>query len=224
MVMTSTSSRLTKHSNRSAVARAGIVLGALAFACACTTDNGDDATEQTTTSVAPPTPTGVLPGDPGVFDPSVDGNGKGNGPNPNTVISANPVDCNGVDEAYSGDLQSCYRLVSIPALSWAQASIDCTLWSAGLGHLVSVASAGEDEFLRTFVGGAQVWLGASDAKIEGDWRWLSGETWFYQNFGSGRPDNQGRSEHCLSLGSDGLWDDVACERELPYVCERSFAQ
>lgn len=218
--MTSTSFKLSKHP----AARAVLMLVTATLPSACATNGGDPATEPTTSSVAPPAPSAVVPGDPGVFDPSVDGSGKGNGPNPNTVISANPVDCNGDGETYSGDLQSCYRIVSIPALPWAQASIDCTLWSAGRGHLVSVASVGEDESLRNLAAGAQVWLGASDAKAEGDWQWLSGEAWLYQNFASGRPDNQERSEHCLSLGSDGLWDDVACERELPYICERSFAQ
>jgi len=194
----------------------------VSVACASNSDGEPPAPSPMPAPPAPPT--GVLPSDPGVFDPSVDGAGKGNGPNPNTVISANPVGCSGDGETFSGQHQSCYRLVSIPALTWAQASIDCTLWSAGSGHLVSLANAQESEFLRNLVGGAQIWLGASDAKVEGSWVWLSGEAWFYQAFAPGRPDNMERSEHCLSMSNDGTWDDVACESELPYVCERSFAQ
>lgn len=190
----------------------------------CTSGNDPDATEPNTSGSATPMPTGVLTGDPGVFEPPASGSGKGNGPNPNTVISANPVGCNGDGESFSGVHQSCYRVVSIPALTWAQASIDCTLWSAGSGHLVSVANAAENEYVRNLVGGTHVWLGASDAKEESAWVWLSGEAWFYQAFASARPDNLERSEHCLSMLNDGTWDDASCGAELPYVCERTFAQ
>lgn len=203
----------------------GLVVGAsLAICGACTSGNDGEPAAPSAVTPPPVAPTGVLPGEPGVFDPSVDGAGKGNGPNPNTVISANPVGCSGDGETFSGEHQSCYRLVSIPALTWAQASIDCTLWSAGSGHLVSIANAQEGEFVRTLVGGAQVWLGASDAKVEGAWTWLSDEAWFYQAFASGRPDNLERAEHCLRMLNDGTWDDFGCASELPYVCERSFAQ
>lgn len=199
-------------------------VGAAAILVACASGGEGETTAPSETPPAPVTPTTVLPSQPGIFDPSVGGPGKGNGPNPNTVISANPVGCNGDGETFPPMLQSCYRFVSIPALTWAQAAIDCTLWSAGSGHLVAVSNSLESEFLRTFVSGAQVWLGASDAKVEGRWAWLSGEAWFYSAFGTGRPDNLERSEHCLTMSSDGAWDDVKCELELPYVCERSYAQ
>jgi Lectin C-type domain len=201
-----------------------LIGGTLSAAVGCAAGNESEPAPPSETPPPPVVPSGVLPSDPGVFDPSADGAGKGNGPNPNTVISANPVGCSGDGETFSGEHQSCYRLVSIPALTWAQASIDCTLWSAGSGHLVSVSNAQESEFLRNLVGGAQVWLGASDAKVEGTWVWLSGEAWTYQAFAIGRPDNVERSEHCSSMLNDGAWDDVKCESELPYVCERSFAQ
>jgi hypothetical protein len=204
--------------------RRACIVVAVSLSIGCASGNGDGTPAPSETPPAPVVPTTVLPVDPGVFNPSMDGSGKGNAPNPNTVISANPVGCSGDGETFSGVLQSCYRLVSIPALTWAQASIDCTLWSAGSGHLVSVANAQESEFLRTLVGGAQVWLGASDAKVEGTWAWLSGEAWFYQGFATSKPDNLDRSEHCLSMSNDGTWDDAKCESELPYVCERSFAQ
>lgn len=196
----------------------------VAFAIGCASGSDGETPAPSDMPSTPVAPTVVLPNDPGIFDPSADGSGKGNGPNPNTVISANPVGCSGDGERFSGDLQACYRLVSIPALTWAQASIDCTLWSAGSGYLVAVSNSLEAEFLRTLVSGAQVWLGASDAKVEGSWAWLSGEAWFYQAFAPGRPDNLERSEHCLTMLNDGTWDDAKCEQQLPYVCERSFAQ
>jgi hypothetical protein len=201
----------------------GGACGLVFAAAACNAgDNGGPA-EGPTTEPSATTP-GVLPGDPGIFEPPAAGAG-GKGPNPNTVIDANPMGCGGEGETFPGsELPSCYRFVSVPSLTWAQASIDCTLWSAGRGHLVSITTAVEAEFIRTLTNGASVWLGASDAKSEGAWTWLSGEVWFYANFGTGRPDNRERSEHCLSLTTDGLWDDQPCDLQLPYVCERPFGQ
>ena len=44
------------------------------------------------------------------------------------------------------------------------------------GYLLTVTSANEDTFARTFSTGANyhVWLGASDAALEGCWRWVNG--------------------------------------------------
>lgn len=219
-------SPLKRNSPLVAARLAGAVLCAthLVAVSSCASEEDGDGVVPSNSAPITDVPTGVLPGDPGVFDPPADGPSKGSGPNPNTVISANPVGCSGDGETFSGELKSCYRVVSIPALTWAQASIDCTLWSAGSGHLVSVTSSAENELVRQLVGGARIWLGATDAKVEGRWRWLSSETWFYTAFASGKPDNFERSEHCLSMQVDGTWDDLACLTELPYVCERSFAQ
>lgn len=194
----------------------------LATLGACNAGNDGEPLEPTVTDEPSATAPGILPGDPGIFEPPTSAGGKG--PNPNTVISANPEGCSGDGETSPTGLTSCYRFVSVPSLTWARASIDCTLWSAGRGQLVSITTAAEAEFVRTFANGASVWLGASDAKAEGEWQWLSGEVWFYENFGAGRPDNRERSEHCLSLTTDGVWDDQPCDLELPYVCERPFVR
>lgn len=153
--------------------------------------------------------------------PDVDGDGRTKPPNPNTVVSANPTGCSGEGETFSAERKRCYRFVSQPALSWTNAAVDCSLWSAGRGHLVAVTSKEEDDFVRTFSGGS-LWLGGSDAKTEGQWRWLSQEVWFFQNFEVGRPDNVDKVEHCLSKQESGLWDDLPCDVKLPYMCERAM--
>lgn len=211
---------------RNSLKRGNVLLGmgtsSLLLVVACNGDDGasTDAPEPTVSpsSVAPT----VLP-DPDLFQPPASG-GMGQAPNPNTVIDANPAGCTGEGETFPGEeLRSCYRVVTNVTLPWAQASIDCTLWSAGTGHLVSVTSAAEAEYVRRIANGATVWLGASDAKAEGQWRWTSGEVWFFQDFAADRPDNQGKSEHCLSLTGNGQWDDQPCSVRLGYICERQFA-
>lgn len=198
-----------------------IVSALFALSCASGTQTEGESPAGTTGS--PTTGVSLPTIDQAVFEPPAAGV-EGAGPNPNTVISAVPQGCSGEGESYPKGLESCYRIVMLPALSWAQASIDCTLWSAGRGHLASVTTSAEDEYLRSIAGGARIWLGASDSQTEATWEWLSGETWFYEHFAAERPDNVGRSEHCLTLDNDGFWDDAPCELELPYVCERAYGE
>lgn len=152
--------------------------------------------------------------------PDLNNEGKTQPPNPNTMVLANPTGCGGEGETFSAERKRCYRFVSQPALSWANAAVDCSLWSAGRGNLVSITSKEEDDFVHTFSDGS-LWIGASDAKREGEWRWLSQEVWFFQNFEVGRPDNVGGVEHCLSKQGSGLWNDLPCDVQLPYMCERA---
>jgi hypothetical protein len=43
------------------------------------------------------------------------------------------------------------------------------------GHLVTITSKAEQDFLaRTFPTGFPMWIGASDAAVEGEWRWVAG--------------------------------------------------
>src|SRR5690606_31960502 len=130
----------------------------------------------------------------------------------------------GAGETYSAVRARCYRVVSEPQLTWSQAAIDCSLWSAGRGHLLVIKDRDEDDFVSTLIK-APVWLGATDAKSEAEWSWLSGETWFYQNFQPGSPDNADAVEHCLAKQpAAGQWDDVECGNKLGYVCERRTQQ
>lgn len=66
------------------------------------------------------------------------------------------------------------------------------------GYLATVTSAGEQAFINAsfsflsgFGGGGSTWLGASDAAVEGDWRWLdgpeAGNLVTYTNWLSGHP-------------------------------------
>jgi hypothetical protein len=44
------------------------------------------------------------------------------------------------------------------------------------GHLVTITSPAEQQFLTSTYGGTsfKIWIGASDAAVEGEWRWVAG--------------------------------------------------
>lgn len=75
------------------------------------------------------------------------------------------------------------------------------------------------------------WVGYSDARVEGQFEWVNGETGViaentvYSNWYENMPDNNNQGEDCahVSGGQWGnKWNDMKCSNKLPYVCEREF--
>ncbi len=79
----------------------------------------------------------------------------------------------------SGSTQSFYEYVAAtsPRLSWdqARAAAETKTFAGVSGYLVTITSAEENAFVASRIPGASnVWIGASDAAVEGDWRWVTG--------------------------------------------------
>lgn len=86
------------------------------------------------------------------------------------------------------------------------------------GHLVSITSKEENEFVRQISGG-NIALGFSDAANEGVWQWVTEETVSFLNWCAGEPNNQ-IGEHYALMYSNGTWNDGHLEREnWAFVCE-----
>ena len=89
------------------------------------------------------------------------------------------------------------------------------------GYVATVTSAVEDNFIYNYIlaplalpstNGNSVGLGASDAAVEGTWRWASGpesgQVLVYQHWLSGQPDSGTRQNYlAYALGSTA-WEDV----------------
>lgn len=84
------------------------------------------------------------------------------------------------------------------------------------------------EWIHTMNPSAQVWLGANDALVEGNWRWNSNDEVFYikngarnvkySNWREGEPNNADFNEHCATVSFDPVgWNDVNCENEVYQV-------
>ena len=135
-------------------------------------------------------------------------------------------------------------------VTWDSASAACASVGA---RLVRVDDASENEWLVARAPTAGVtttadamWLGASDAAMEGAWRWEDGEQFWddtvnagagapvgslYSNwhgptppFAAAEPNNTGGflgspGEDCAMMRSDGTWNDGSCSSTAGYVCE-----
>lgn len=80
------------------------------------------------------------------------------------------------------------------------------------GYLVTFHSQAENDFVWNNFGSFKYWIGAyqtnKDVEPEGNWAWVTNETWSFSNWSSGEPNNSlGEEDHARFVGG-GFWNDV----------------
>ena len=109
--------------------------------------------------------------------------------------------------------------VYLERLPWRNARDKCKRLG---GQLAVVHDEATDTFLRKVAGGLELWLGASDEKVEGLWLWVDGTKMTYTAWNNKEPNNSHRREHFLKLaGKDSGWNDVPEDAKavVGYICE-----
>jgi hypothetical protein len=91
------------------------------------------------------------------------------------------------------------------ATSWTQARANAR--AAG-GELVAITSAAENAYVTTLTNGSSVWLGLTDAAVEGTFVWSSGEAVTYTNWKAGEPNNLGNEDYVFMYLVGGDWNDA----------------
>lgn len=109
---------------------------------------------------------------------------------------------------------SYYR--STGSATWTTARTNCSNMG---GHLVTITSSGEQSFL--FALWPSGWIGLTDEVTEGTWRWVTGETYSYSNWNSGEPNNSNNEDY-VQFVSNGKWNDLPNNQNLPYVLEFEY--
>jgi hypothetical protein len=112
---------------------------------------------------------------------------------------------------YNG--HSYYRSTS--SATWTSAKQACINMG---GHLVTFGSAAENNFIfNTWPSG---WIGFTDEVVEGQWKWVTGETVVYTNWNGGEPNNAGNEDYAQFV-TNGKWNDLP-NISLPYVIEFDY--
>ena len=106
-----------------------------------------------------------------------------------------------------------YLVVTVASgITWTEADVRAR--NLG-GHLVTINSAAENEFVWGLLGdkGPGSWLGgfqtAGSAEPAAGWRWVTDEPFDYTNWAAGQPNDSGGGEDALHYISDGskAWSD-----------------
>jgi hypothetical protein len=96
-------------------------------------------------------------------------------------------------------------------------------------RLIRVDSADENDWLLAQLSSS--WLGATDADVEGEWRWSDGTLFWvgakdgapqaglYNNWNVLSPNSSPPAADCAKITTAGDWVAVLCVSVLPYVCE-----
>ncbi|EDM04975.1 asialoglycoprotein receptor 2, isoform CRA_a [Rattus norvegicus] len=91
--------------------------------------------------------------------------------------------------------------------------------------LVVINSREEQEFVVKHRGAFHIWIGLTDK--DGSWKWVDGTEYRsnFKNWAFTQPDNwqgheEGGSEDCAEILSDGLWNDNFCQQVNRWACER----
>ena len=113
---------------------------------------------------------------------------------------------------YNG--HSYYR--STGSATWTTARSNCVAMG---GHLVTITTSGEQSFIFNIWPSG--WIGLTDEVSEGTWRWVTGETYSYTNWNSGEPNNAGNEDY-VQFVSNGRWNDLPNNYNLPYVLEFEY--
>jgi hypothetical protein len=103
-----------------------------------------------------------------------------------------------------------YEYIEAP-MSWtaAKAAAEALTFGGKQGHLVTIASAGENAFVVSLAGAGDLrgWIGFTDAALPGTFAWITGEPVTYTNWDGNEPNNTGGIEDYVEIFKSGRWND-----------------
>jgi hypothetical protein len=141
------------------------------------------------------------------------------------VCDSKDNDCSGVVDD-STDCLYCYPTGDLVVCQGGAAFDTASAVCRTVGKELATLTDDEDAYnlganvYYSYVWWSEVWIGATDRDVEGDWRWLDGTAARADLWYPGQPDNSGGYEHCATLnyGDFGLWNDAYCGSAYPFVC------
>ncbi len=102
-------------------------------------------------------------------------------------------------------------------ITWIEARKKCKALG---GELASVTDETTHNFIKNLAPNVQLWLGATDEKSEGAWKWENGFPMQFSAWIKGEPSG-GTQENCIYVVDSG-WKDANNGELHGFICEWSF--
>ena len=143
----------------------------------------------------------------------------------NNVITGTPIEITVITDSSSATTSSwpqpaggnchAYRVINSPH-SWTGASnfAASQTYQTVSGHLATIESANENEFVRSLLGTENYWLGGS--LTDTGYTWMNLDSTSYTNWASAPTGAVGDA---LIMANNGLWSTAVPSAQMPYVIE-----
>ena len=138
----------------------------------------------------------------------------------NLAFAFSSVDASGVSAPRAeGRFNNHVYLFCDREVTWYAAKRLCEFMG---GHLVTIASEEENQFVHSLRGESRVWLGATHAS--GAWEWITGEAFSYDKWAAGEWNNatendEGSENYAEQAYWDAAWNDLSGYVPRGFVCE-----
>lgn len=143
-------------------------------------------------------------------------------------VSVNSVQADSTKLINPDNLHSYKRFDTVT--TWPKAKFFCA--SKG-GYLSTITSQAENDWVWSkfgvspadYIGYIGFWLGGNDSATEGQWTWITGESWSYTNWSPSNPNNDGIQNYLAMWDGKyddsfaGSWDDGSGHFVASYLCE-----
>jgi len=88
------------------------------------------------------------------------------------------------------------------------------------GNLATIENQAEQDALATLTDPDGAYIGLTDFLNEGTFAWVDGTAMGFTNWYFNAPNNGNDNQHCVWIRPDDEWDDVRCETERAFVCQK----
>lgn len=121
------------------------------------------------------------------------------------------------EEGWMYHQHRCY-MMSNSARTWDRSQRRCK--ERYNGNLVSILSPDDQSFVRSIMGGLDVWIGLNDKRREGHWEWVSGDRISFTRWKPTSNSNRRRNEkNCVYMNSRFRWVADECNIDVRrFIC------
>ncbi|XP_029987120.1 C-type Lectin CRL-like [Sphaeramia orbicularis] len=105
--------------------------------------------------------------------------------------------------------QKTYKYINI-LKTWFDATSYCRKYYTSLAMIESATENSEASSLYS----KSAWIGL----YRRPWTWTDQTRVLFKNWMNGNPDNSGGNYRCVAETDEHLWDDLACDNKLPFLC------